>query len=110
MTFCNISFGFMSFNYVDISVGNYFSLSSASLALVFCLFTRPLFDLLTTSCYLGALRAINKGYDVIVSQLLNLAIRRLTFDTGSLFPYKVDDVKKELELWKNRYSRYVIHV
>lgn len=65
------------------------------------LISRLLYDLLTISCYVGALLAIQTGYDVIVSYLLELTIRRLQADKTTSVPLKVSDVIQEFRAWND---------
>ena len=76
---------------------------------------RLLYDVLTMSCYIGALLAIQRGYDVIVSYLLELTIRRLQADKSSHIPLSVSDVITEYRTWKdclcnNRYTTHMPNI
>ena len=75
---------------------------------------RLLYDVLTMSCYIGALLALQRGYDVIVSYLLELTVRRLQADKSSHIPLSVSDVITEYRTWKdclcnNRYTTHAKH-
>lgn len=58
-----------------------------------CPVVSELYDLITISCYVGALKAISYGYSCLVTFLLEVTIKRLRGDDSTRFPVTIAKIE-----------------